>query len=163
MNARIALRLPFVIMAVVSFVLFLGGPLVIAVIVLVLAPIEVSVWVALGAVVFVLALGYAMSSSYQWIELRDGVIRGRRLLTRGLFEQPVDEIVRVVPLHSALMGPLANAALNAAMKTSNRGYELRFRSGKMIGLLWGDMGGLDDFMTALRTWLGSRWEEVTSC
>src|SRR4051812_12596854 len=94
---RIHLRLPFVIMAVVSFILFLGGPLVIAVVALVYAPFEVSVWIAVGAVVFDLALSYAMSSSYQWIELQDGIIRGRRLLTRGTFEQPVDEIIRVMP------------------------------------------------------------------
>jgi hypothetical protein len=158
--ARIRLRLPFVIMAVVCFALFLGGPLVIAVAVLLLAPIDVSVWVALGAIVFVVALGYAMSSSYHWIEINGGVIRGQKLLTRSVLERPVGEIVRILPLNSKAMSPLANAVLDAAMNTSNRGYELRFQDGLKMGLVRGDMAGLDAFMEALQDQLGERWEEV---
>jgi hypothetical protein len=160
--ARIRLRLPFVIMSVGCFALFLGGPLAVAVAVLALAPFPVSVWVALGCAAFVAALGYAMSSSYQWVEISAGVIRGKRLLTRGIVERPVGEIVRITPLHSQLMDPLANAVLDAAMKTSNRGYELRFQDGSKMGLVRGDMAGLDEFMKALREQLGERWETVTT-
>ncbi|HEX5269140.1 MAG TPA: hypothetical protein VFW33_01570, partial [Gemmataceae bacterium] len=138
-SARIRLRPPFVIMAVVCFALFLGGPLVIAVAVLLLAPAAVSLWVALGCVAFVALLGWAMSSGYQWVEVRRGVIRGKKLLTRAVVERPVGEIVRIMPLHSPLMHPLANAVMDAAMKTSNRGYELRFRDGLRLGLVRGDM------------------------
>src|SRR4051794_41003148 len=95
--ARIRLRLPFVLMAAVCFALFLAGPLAVAVAVLLFAPFSVSIWVAPGCVAFVAVLGYAMSSSYQWIELRDGVLRGRKLLTRSLVERPVADIVRVTP------------------------------------------------------------------
>ncbi len=161
-GARIRLRLPFVIMAVVCFALFLGGPLAIAVAVLLLAPASVSVWVALGCVAFVAVLGYAMSSSYHWIETGGGVIRGKKLLTRRVIERPVGEIVRVVPLHSKLMGPLENAVLDAAMGTSNRGYELRFQDGLKMGLVRGDMAGLDEFMAALRDELGERWAQVAA-
>jgi hypothetical protein len=39
--------------------------------------------------------------------------------------------------------------LDALMRTSNRGYELRFRDGTRIGLVRGDMAGLDEFLVAL--------------
>lgn len=35
------------------------------------------------------------------------------------------------------------------LKTSNRGYELRFRDGTKLGLVRGDMAGLDEFLGAL--------------
>ncbi len=161
-TARVRLRTPFVVMAGCSFVLFLGVPLVVAVAVLLLAPFRVSVWVAPGCVAFVAGLGYAMSSSFQWVELRDGIIRGKKLLTRAVVERPVEEIVRILPLHSAAMGPLTNAVMDAAMGTSNRGYELRFRDGLKLGLVRGDMAGLDAFMDSLRDELGRRWEKVTT-
>ena len=50
----------------------------------------------------------------------------------------------------------------AAMGTSNRGYELRFRDRVKVGLVRGDMAGLDEFMEALRAELGGRWAEVTA-
>jgi hypothetical protein len=159
--ARIRLRTPFVVMAGCCFVLFLGGPLVIAVAVLILAPVHVSVWVALGCVAFVAALGYAMSSSMQWVELRGGMIRAKGLLTRRVVERLVADIVQVIPLNSAAMGAASNAVLTAAMGTSNRGYELRFRDGGKIGMVRGDMAGLDEFMEVLRGELGERSEEVT--
>jgi hypothetical protein len=158
---RINLRLPFVIMAFVSFALFLGGPLVIAVTVLALAPLHISVWVALGCVVFTALLGYAMSSSYQWIELDGGMIRGRKMLTRRLVEKPVREIRQIVPLVSHVRG-VANIAMDAILKTKNRGYLLRFRDGSKVGLVRGDMAGIDEFMEALRERLGERWSQVTS-
>jgi hypothetical protein len=161
-SARIRLRLPFVLMAVACFALFLGGPLAVALTVLLLAPLAVSVWVTPGCVVSVAVLGWAMSSSYQWVEIRRGVIRGKKLLTRAVVERPVGEIVRVTPLHSQLMGPLANAVMDAALRTSNRGYELRFRDGLRLGLVRGDMAGLDDFMEALRQQLGDRWDLVAA-
>jgi hypothetical protein len=158
---RIRLRLPFVIMAFVSFVLFLGCPLMIAVIVLALAPLHVSVWVALGCVAFTAALGYAMSSSYQWIEIDGKTIRGRKMLTRRLVKKPVGQIKQVVPLVSHVRG-LANVAMDAILKTKNRGYLLRFRDGSQVGLVRGDMIGIDDFMDSLRETLGERWTKVTA-
>jgi hypothetical protein len=157
---RIRLRLPFAVMAVVCFALFLGAPLAIAVTVVLLAPADVSVWLAPGCVAFVAVLGYAMSSSYQWVEIGGGVIRGKKLLTRSVVERPICEIVRISPLNSRAMGPLQNVVLDAAMKTSNRGYELRFQDGLKMGLVRGDMAGLDDFMRTLREQLGEQWELV---
>jgi hypothetical protein len=157
---RIRLRPPFVVMAVGCFALFLAGPLVIAVVVLLLAPVSVSAWVALSCLGFVAILGYATSSSYQWVEVGGGVIRGKKLLTRRLVERPVDEVVHIKPLHSKGMGPVENAVMDAAMGTSNRGYELLFQDGLKLGLVRGDMAGLDDFMAALRRELGQRWKDV---
>jgi hypothetical protein len=135
---------------------------VITVAVLLLAPFHVSVWVALGCVAFVAALGYAMSSSYQWIELQGDVIRGRKLLTRRVVERPVAGIVRVTPLHSAATGPIENAVMDTVLQTSNRGYELRLHDGVKMGLVRGDMDRLDEFMAALRELLGKRWVELTA-
>ncbi len=161
MSMRITLRLPFVIMAVVFVLLFVGLPLAIGVAVLVLAPLDVGLGVMLGVSAFSALLFWAMSSSYQWIEIEGDVIRGRKLLTRRLVERRVDDIVRIQPLHSQLMGELENLVMDALMKTSNRGYVLRFRDGSKMGLVRGDMAGLDDFMVALADLLGERWKALT--
>jgi hypothetical protein len=159
---RIRLRLPFVIMAVICVLLFVVAPVAIGVTVLLLAPPEVGIPVALGGVAFSAFLGWAMSSSYHWIELHDDVIRGRKLLTRSMVEHRIDDLVRILPLHSQLMGDLENAVLDALMKTSNRGYALQFRDGTKIALVRGDMVGLNDFLLALHDRLGERWEEITA-
>jgi hypothetical protein len=146
---RIRLRPIFIVLAMICFFLFLVCPILIAVVVLVLAPVKISIPMTLFAVVFVLALGYAMSSSYQWVELDDGVIRGKKLLTRTVVERPLSDLVDAAALNSKAMGHLENALMDAVLKTSNRGYELRFRDGTKIGLVRGDMAGFDEFLGAL--------------
>src|SRR4051794_26800095 len=116
---RIRLRPVFVVLAMICFFLFLICPILFAVVALVVAPIEVSILMALGAIVFVLALGFAMSSSYQCVELDDGVIRGKKLLTRALVERPVSDLVDAAALNSKAMGHLENALMDAVLKTSN--------------------------------------------
>lgn len=135
----VRLRPAFVVLAVVFSALFLGGPLAVAVLVLIFAPFSIAVWVALACIAFAGVLVYAMSSSNQWVELNDGVIRAKRLLTRRVVTQDIRHIVTIKELNSAAMGPLENLVLDALMKTSNRGYELRFRDGTKIGLVRGDM------------------------
>lgn len=146
---RVRLRPVFVVLAMGCMTVFLVVPLVAAGVVLAFAPVNVSVWVAVGAAAFVLGIGYAMSSSVQWVELDGGVLRWRGLLTRRVREKPVGELVDALPLNSKAMGPLENAILDATMKTPNRGYELRFRDGTKLGLVRGDMAGLDEFLDAL--------------
>jgi hypothetical protein len=160
-EVQIRLRWPFVIMAVVFVLLFVALPLGIGVTVVLLAPPEVGVPVVLGVAAFSALLFWAMSSSYHWIELRGDVLRGRKLLTRRLVVRRVDDIVRILPLHSQLMGDLENLVLDAFLKTSNRGYELRFRDGSKVGLVRGDMAGLDEFMVALADRLADRWKAIT--
>ena len=99
---------------------------------------------------------WTMSSSFQWVELDNGVLRGRRLLTRRMFEKPVADIVRVSPLNSNLMGPLENALADMLMGTSNRGYLLRFRDGSKLALVRGDMAGLDEFLKVLAAEIAAR-------
>ena len=135
--------------AAVCILIFLVGPLAIAITVLIYARAEVSITVALGAMVFVAAIGYAMSSSLQWVELGDGIIRGRRLLTRKIVTQRVSDIVTVQRLNSNALGPLENALMNFLLDTTNRGYQLHFRDGSRIPLIRADMSGLDPFLEAL--------------
>lgn len=66
---RVRLRPAFVGMAMDRMTVLLAVPPVVAVVVLILAPSKISVWVALAAVAFVAVIGYAMSSSVQWVEL----------------------------------------------------------------------------------------------
>jgi hypothetical protein len=101
---RIHLRPLFVVMAMGCFVLFLGGPLAVAVIVSIFAPLNVSMYIAPGAVVFFAVMAWAMSSSVQWGELDNGVIRARKLLTRKIVVHRVADIVAVKPLNSNAMG-----------------------------------------------------------
>jgi hypothetical protein len=147
--ARIYLRPVFVVLAVICFFLFLVCPILIAAAVLIFAPIKISIPIALGAVAFVLVLAYAMSSSFQWVELHDGIIRGKKLLTRTVVERPVSELVDAAALNSQMIGHLENALMDAVLKTKNRGYELRFRDGTKIALVRGDMAGFEEFLTAL--------------
>ena len=65
-------------------------------------------------------MAWAMSSSVQWVELDDGVLRARRLLTRKIVTHRVSDIVAVKPLNSNAMGPLENALADRMMGTSNR-------------------------------------------
>lgn len=148
-HPRTRLRPVFVVLAMGFMTTFLVLPLVAAVLVLIFAPLAVSVWVALALAGFVAGIGYAMSSSVQWVELDGDVIRWRVLLTRTVREKPVRELVDALPLHSELMGPFENVILDAMMRTANRGYELRFRDGTRLGLVRGDMAGLDEFLGAL--------------
>jgi hypothetical protein len=159
---RIRLRPSLVILAIVFILLFVGVPLAIGVTVLLLAPAEVGIPTALGSLAFVGLLFWGMSSSYQWIEIHDDVIRGRKLLSRRIVEHRIADVVRILPLHSKLMGDLENMVLDALLKTSNRGYALQFRDGSKMGLVRGDMIGLDDFLLALHDRLGERWQAVTS-
>jgi hypothetical protein len=152
----IHMRSVFVVMAVGCFVFFLGGPLVVAVFVIIFAPPNVSMYLAPGAVVFFAIMAWAMSSSVQWVELDNGVLRARKLLTRRLVVHRVSDIVAVKPLNSNAMGPLENAVADAFMGTSNRGYELRFRDGSKLGLVRGDMAGLDEFLKVLAAEIAAR-------
>jgi hypothetical protein len=146
---RIHLRPIFVVLPVICFFLFLGCPILFAAVALVLAPVKVSIPMTLFAIVFVSVLGYAMSSSYQWVELNDGVIRGQKLLTRTVIERPLSDLVDAAALNSKAMGHLENALMDAVLKTSNRGYELRFRDGAKIGLVRADMAGFEEFLGAV--------------
>jgi hypothetical protein len=146
---RIHLRPVFVVLAVACFFLFLVSPILIAAVVLVLAPIKVGLPLALFAILFVLVLGYAMSSSYQWVELDGDIIRGQKLLTRTVVERPVSDLFDAAALNSKAMGHLENALTDAILKTSNRGYELRFRDGTKIGLVRGEMAGFEEFVGAV--------------
>jgi hypothetical protein len=100
----VRLRPAFVALAVVFSALFLGGPLAVAVLVLIFAPTAVAVWVALACLAFAGVLGYAMSSSNRWVELDDGVIRAKRLLTRRVVTQHIRDVVAIKDLNSAAMG-----------------------------------------------------------
>lgn len=113
-------------------------------------------YLAPGAILFFAVMLWAMSSSVQWVELDDGVLRARRLLTRRIVEHRAADIVAVKPLNSTYMGPMENALADAFMGTSNRGYELRFRDGSKLGLVRGDMKGLDEFLKVLAAEIAAR-------
>jgi hypothetical protein len=135
--------------ALTCFLLFIIGPLVVAVALLVLARWDVSIPVALGAGAFVALSGYSMSSSIQWVELDGWVIRGRRLFTRKIFELRVADIVDAHALNTNCLGPTENAILDFMLQTSNRGFVLLFRDGSRLPLIRADMSGLDQFLGML--------------
>ncbi|WP_439624932.1 tyrosine-type recombinase/integrase [Gemmata sp.] len=155
-DQRAALRPVFVVLAAGCSALFLLGPLAVAVFLVVFAPANVSTYLAPGAVGFAAVMAWAMSSSVQWVELDGGVLRARRLLTRRIVTHRVSDIVAVEPLHSTYVGPLENALADMMMGTSNRGYELRFRDASKLGLVRGDMKGLDQFLRVLAAEIAAR-------
>ena len=152
----IHLRPVFIVMAVGCSTLFLLGPVIVAVLIAVFAPLDVSIFLAPGAIAFAVIMAWAMSSSVQWVELDGGAIRARKLLTRRIVTHNVSDIVGIKPLNSNMMGPLENALADMMMGTSNRGYELRFRDGSKLGLVRGDMKGLDEFLLVLAAEIAAR-------
>ncbi|MDY3562639.1 hypothetical protein R5W23_004105 [Gemmata sp. JC673] len=73
----IHLRPVFVVLALGCSTVFLIGPLAAAVLVAVFAPANVSTYLVPGMIGFVGVMTWAMSSSVQWVELNDGVLRAR--------------------------------------------------------------------------------------
>jgi hypothetical protein len=136
-------------MAAFLMLLVLGVPLAIGLALLIFAPPEIGVPVALVILLIVALVGYAMSSSVQWVELDGGVFQWKTLLTRRVRQNQLCDLVDALPLHSNMMGPLENAVMDFLRTTSNRGFELRFRDGTRLGLVRGDMTGLDEFLGAL--------------
>jgi hypothetical protein len=62
------------------------------------------------------------------------------------------------------MGPLENALMDALLKTTNRGYEIRFQDGTKLGLIRGKMCGLDEWHGALEKELARRcWDDRNEC
>ncbi|VTR95102.1 unnamed protein product [Gemmata massiliana] len=152
----IRLRPVFIVMALGCSALFLLGPLAAAVVVVIFAPVDVSMYLAPGMIGFAIIMAWVMSSSVQWVELDDGVLRARKFLTRKIVVHRVRDIVTVEPLNSNLMGPMENALADRMMGASNRGYELRFRDGSKLGLARGDMKGLDEFLKVLAAEIAER-------
>lgn len=141
---------PVIVAVAVSFMLLLlVAPLVAAALALATAPPGIGISIAVGAVLFVGVMGYVMSSSFQWVELGDGVIRGRRLLTRRVVEYRVADLVDAKPINTDTLGPMQNAILDALLDTRNRGYQLVFRDGRRLPLIRADMSGIDPFLGAL--------------
>jgi hypothetical protein len=61
------------------------------------------------------------------------------------------------------MGERENLVRDALLKASNRGHLLRFREGSKMGLVRGNMAGLDECRVALAGRLGEeRWTVVTA-
>src|SRR5690349_4819514 len=96
----IHLRPVFVVMAVGCSAFFLLGPLATAVFLVIFAPPTLSMYLAPGAVGVAVLMAWAMSSSVQWVELDDRILRARRLLTRKIVTHRVSDIVAVKPLNS---------------------------------------------------------------
>src|SRR5262249_10775486 len=117
-SVRCRLRWPFVVLAVASFVLLLGGPVAVGLAVLAPAPPAVGAPCRLLGLAFSALLAYAMSGSYEWVELRGDRVRARKLLTRRVIDRPVADLVRVKPLVSGV-GLAETALVDALLKTPN--------------------------------------------
>jgi|GEM_PF-3674419 len=106
-----------------------------------------------------LIIGYFVSGTNRYIELDHDIISEKRLFTGQRIEHRVEEIVAIVPLIN-VVGGAATLAMDALLGTTNRGFLLRFESGKKLALIRGDFVGVDDFMLALKDQLGTRWAEL---
>src|SRR5262245_16024724 len=164
-NAPIKCRLrPFAL--VLSFIfgpLFILCPVVIGVAVLVNANLSIGIPVGLLCVGLSAFLLYHLNQNYQWVEIDGDVIRGKKFLTRQVVEQKVQDIVDIRPLHALARHDAVNAAITRVTGTANRGYEIRFRSGRRMGVVRGDMTDVDGFIQAVldkRKW-GAAEEKPT--
>jgi hypothetical protein len=105
-----------------------------------LPDVNLVVYFAVVMMLTLVFLLYLVSLSYQWIELDDnGMIRGRKLISRRLDEWSIDQVVDVyVP--TAATG-------DSASKSQN--YKISFEDGTSIILVAGEMTGMTEFMSAL--------------
>lgn len=121
------------------------------------APSETGLpWFGLGLFAFSLFLGYTLSRTNLWVESDGETIRERRLLTGATVERMLPDVTEIVPLVSGV-GGMTGAAMDAILRTPNRGFLIRFQHGRRISLIRGDVNGLDEFMRALRDRLGPSW------
>jgi hypothetical protein len=121
------------------------------------APSETGLpWFGLALFAFSVFLGYTLSRTNLWVESEGETIRERRLLTGSVVERTLAELTEIVPLVSGV-GGITGAAMDAILRTPNRGFLIRFQEGRRISLIRGDVKGLDEFMTALRDRLGPSW------
>jgi hypothetical protein len=104
-------------------------------------PGEVWIGAGLGVLVMVIVLVRVLFGYYQWFELEDGVIRGRKLLTRRFVEWKVRDIEGVNPVGLKELGLPVHGERRL-------GYEVWFPGGKLL-LSRYEMAGLDEFMDAL--------------
>jgi hypothetical protein len=151
------MNLPIRIMVITVAVLFVVGPLAIATALLTVAPPAARPY---GLIPLALGLGIAwlMSRNNSWVELDGDLLREHRLFTGIIVERSIADITRISPLQSAGVG-LADMALDAILKTSNRGFVIYFEYGRRISLVRGDAGGIDPLMEALAVRMGPRWHE----
>lgn len=110
-------------------------------------------------VVVALVIAYFVSGTNRFIELDNDTICEKRLFTGQRMEHRVEEITAIVPLIS-LVGGASGLAMDAILGTTNRGFLLRFATGKKVALIRGDFVGVDDFMLALKDRVGPRWAEL---
>ena len=129
--------------------LFILGPLVIGVAVLVNVELSIGIPVGLVCVGLSAFLLYHLNQNYQWLEIDGDVIRGKKFLTRQVVEQKVQDIVDIRPLYALARHDAVNAAITKVTGTANRGYEIRFRSGRRMGVVRGDMTAVDGFIQAV--------------
>lgn len=106
-----------------------------------------------------LIISYFVLGTNRFIELDNDIICEKRLFTGQRIEHRLEDLVAIVPLIS-LVGGASGLAMDALLGTTNRGFLLRFESGKKLGLIRGDFVGVDDFMLALKDRLGPRWAEL---
>jgi hypothetical protein len=161
-QARATLRIGIVIMVLVVAGFVVGGLAALGLFILIKAPSGIGIRVlGLGLFTASLILGYLMSRTNLWVEIEGRTIRERRLFTGWIVERPISEVTRIVPLVSGV-GGITGAAMEAILKTPNRGFLIRFQIGRRVALIRGDVSGLDEFMAVLRDNLGPRWSEVLS-
>lgn len=105
-----------------------------------LPDINLGVYFVVVLTLTVAFLLYLVSMSYQWIELdENGMIRGRKLISRRLDEWSVDQIVDVyVPTRTT-----------ADSASQSQNYKVSFEDGTSIILVAGEMTGMAEFMSAL--------------
>jgi hypothetical protein len=158
-------RLAATIPALIFGPMFMVGPVVLGLVFFVLAAfgndIKSVVLFALGGL---LAFGasaffaYHMLQNYHWVELDGGILRGQKFWTRRLVEQRVDDITEILPLQALAKHHTVNVLIDGITGTSNRGYEIRFRSGPKLTVIRWDMTDVDGFIEAVR----NRWQTVSA-
>jgi hypothetical protein len=109
-------------------------------------------WVAGALLMFAVSgfIAYHMLQNYHWVELDGASIRGRRFWSRRLVEHRLEDITEIQPLQALAKHHTINVLIDGITGTSNRGYEIHFRSGPSLAVVRGDMPGVDGFIEAVR-------------
>jgi hypothetical protein len=151
-SVRSQLRLFAVIASLIFGPLLLLGPVVIAICLFLFAAPNISIPAGLALIAASIFVGYHLLQNFHWVEFTGDRIRGAKLVTRQLVEEPIAELESIMTLHGYKSPIPSSDVLLEDGDTGPimcKGLEFRFKSGKKIGIAVLDMTNIDALIAAV--------------
>lgn len=149
---RSQLRLFAVIASFVFGPLLLFGPIVIAICLFLFAAPNISIPAGLALIAGSIFIGYHLLQNFHWVEFGNDRVRGTRLITRQLVDEPITDLESIVTLHG-YKSPIPSSDVLLEFENAGpvmcKGLEFRFKSGKKIAIAVLDMSNVDALVSTV--------------